>query len=283
MGHLARRSTRRSPSVTSNGRNNESKDTSQKSKASNNRRPRPSSLSGRSTPVKSPVPMHDFSDIQAPIRLKCQAPNLQLESKDTDAIEDWCNNAEAALYGTFPDARCAWKWLDPSLLWPTAEQVQEEMGKPYEFADFKQEWDYPDDSGYKGWLVEMTRNQKAMTSKLWKSAVAANGCEEKTRSTDCAKENVNCTNERPCYLVVDRISSPLRPTSGHVGHVGHFLTDFKDPSKGYVLPHLGNSFSCTALSFLRSGQRERFVDQSNSRHHTPTARAVVFQDHHARS
>jgi len=85
--------------------------------------------------------------------------------KDAAALSKWQTLFEGPLASAFPDARCPYVWLDPSSQGPDFG-VLETFDRPWAFADFKEEWDYPDDSKFGAWFEERirSRRQNARTS-----------------------------------------------------------------------------------------------------------------------
>jgi len=97
--------------------------------------------------------------------LRCQLrspwPNLDIDPKDADALLRWHSVVEAPLAHALPDARCPYEWLDPFTRGPPElGKVLGALGEAYAFADFKEAWDFPDDTYFDRWCEERARGRR---------------------------------------------------------------------------------------------------------------------------
>lgn len=90
---------------------------------------------------------------------KSRWPNLDIPAKDVEVMNWWHDTFEAPLAQALPDARCPYAWLDPASQGPR-EEALEQLAQPYSFADFRKDWDFPDDSGYQAWKGERVYSRK---------------------------------------------------------------------------------------------------------------------------
>eukprot|EP00747_Dinoflagellata_sp_TGD_P166784 gnl/TRDRNA2_/TRDRNA2_190127_c0_seq1.p1 gnl/TRDRNA2_/TRDRNA2_190127_c0~~gnl/TRDRNA2_/TRDRNA2_190127_c0_seq1.p1 ORF type:complete len:160 (+),score=22.84 gnl/TRDRNA2_/TRDRNA2_190127_c0_seq1:130-609(+) len=88
-------------------------------------------------------------------------PELDIQTKDADAYQEWCFRVETTLSQAFQDARCPYKFLDPRVHGSGSEDAQRDMSAPWLFRDFLNECDYPDEEGFDSWFEAMQERQSA--------------------------------------------------------------------------------------------------------------------------
>lgn len=91
-------------------------------------------------------------------QLRSRWPNLEMEQKDVDALNQLYGDYHGILSGSLPAADCPFSWPDPFRQAPTQpEEFLKEFDAPFSFSDCRADWDHRDDSQYRLWLEERTR------------------------------------------------------------------------------------------------------------------------------
>lgn len=93
------------------------------------------------------------------VQLRSRCPNLDIATEDAAAVCHWQTQFESALSSTFLDSRCPYRWLDESTQGPDPSGLLA-LETPFDFTDFRKEWDHPDESQFGAWYKDQVLRQQ---------------------------------------------------------------------------------------------------------------------------